>query len=160
MKKLFIASIALVFALAFASCKSEKSEGEGEATAIETLEQEATEAVADLETAVKGKIAEFGEGLFGTYKATLPAADAAGIEATLVINADLTYTLTEHFIEKDTVETTGKISDADFANKTITITDGEGDTRYFKVIEGGNLLMLTPDATEPENPEFYTFTRQ
>lgn len=159
MKKLFIASLALVAALAFASCSGENSE-ENTTNTADSLAMVAANAAADAEAALKSKVAEFGEGLFGTYKATLPAADASANEATLVINADLTYSLTENYVDKDVIETTGKISDGNFANKTITLTETNGDSKMFRIAEGGNLVMLTPDGTEPTNVAAHTFTRQ
>lgn len=161
MKKMFLVAMALFMSVAFVSCDNKSNNEESNTATADSLANVAAEAIEDLEAATKAKVAEFGDGLFGTFVATLPAADASGIEATLVLNGDLTYTLSEKFIGKEEVEpTTGKITNADFAKKIITLTDADGNTSLFKVVDSGNLLMLNADETEPVDVAAYTFVRQ
>jgi hypothetical protein len=61
----------------------------------------------------------------GTYKAQLPAADAAGRNLTLVLNADKSATLTTEYIGKGTIVQKGTWSSSDPA-VTVTLTEQDG----------------------------------
>lgn len=164
MKKVFYFAMALTVALAFASCKTDKTQKNTEETTVESTLEDAVEGVqetfAELSEAAKAKFEELGEGFFGTYKATLPG--NPGYESTLTINADLTYTFDQVAINGEALETVeGKITDID-ENLVITLVSEKEGKMLFKLVDG-KLLMLNPDdATEPgeETREFYFFVRQ
>jgi predicted small lipoprotein YifL len=66
----------------------------------------------------------------GTYKAQLPAADAAGRNLTLVLNADKSATLTTEYIGKGTIVQKGTWSSS---GSSVTVTLTEQDGRPVKV---------------------------
>lgn len=165
MKKVFYFAAALLVALSFASCKTDKSQNNEEQTAVETAVEDVTETVtetvAELSEEAKAKFAELGEGFFGTYVATLPAADAPGFETTLTINSDFTYTWAQKVVDGEELPVEeGKITDLN-QDLVITLTSAEGDAKQFKLIDG-KLVMLSADGTEPtdEMLKAYTFTRK
>lgn len=75
----------------------------------------------------------------GVYKGTLPAADCPGIEVTITLHADGTYTETNNYIERDTFTTIGKYTVED--NLLILDTEGFERPDYYK-IEENRLRML------------------
>ena len=89
----------------------------------------AKEQVADIHTAENSLDYQ------GIYKGTLPAADCPGIEATLTINQDSTFTLNYIYIDR---------KDAKFDDKGTYTIDGsilttkgdDGAITYYKVEEG------------------------
>lgn len=165
MKKVFYFAAALLVALSFASCKTDKTQNNEEQTAVETAVEEvaetATSTIAELSEEAKAKFAELGEGFFGTYVATLPAADAPGLETTLTVNSDFTYTWAQKVVEGEELPVVeGKVTDLN-QDLVITLTSNEGETSQFKLIDG-KLVMLNADGTEPTG-EFLnaqTFTRK
>ena len=77
---------------------------------------------------------------YGVYKGTVPAADCPGIELTLTLKKDRTYTYHWAYIDR---------KDADFdetgtftvKDNLLTLTEKGGEVSYFKVQEG-SLVML------------------
>lgn len=70
---------------------------------------------------------------WGTYKGTLPAADCPGIEATLIINRDSTFTLKYVYIDRNsTFEDKGTYT---IKGSVLTTKGEEGSTTYYKVGE-------------------------
>ncbi|MDN4753739.1 copper resistance protein NlpE N-terminal domain-containing protein [Porphyromonadaceae bacterium W3.11] len=165
MKKVFYLAVATIFALSFASCKSDKSQKNEEGSVETTLEEAAnnvSEAISDLSDEAKAKFEELGEGFFGTYVATLPGADNAGFETTLEINSDLTYNWSQNVVGVEDVATDeGKVTDIN-SDLVLTLVSNNGETQLYKVIDGNKLLMLNEDGSEPaaETREFYIFTRK
>ncbi len=162
MKKIFFITVALFATLAFTSCEScsNKNNNSTQAT-IDSLANAATDAAQELENIAQSKIEAFGEGLFGTYVAELPAADASKISTTLVINADVTFTYDQDFAGKGEVATIkGEVVDGNFETQVITLQAEDGMKMLFKVLEGGNLLLLNEDGTEPTDVAAYTFVRK
>ena len=72
---------------------------------------------------------------YGVYKGTVPAADCPGIELTLTLKKDRTYTYHWAYIDR---------KDADFdetgtftvKDNLLTLTEKGGEVSYFKVQEG------------------------
>lgn len=163
MKKIFFLAVALCGALAFTSCEScsNKTATDAQAT-VDSLANVATDAVEDMAAIAQSKIEAFGEGLFGTYVGNLPAADAASVATTLVVNADLTFTYDQVFSgDKGAAPTiSGKIVDGNFETQVITLEAEDGTKILVKVLEGANLLLLNEDGTEPADVAAYTLVRQ
>jgi len=81
----------------------------------------------------------------GTYKGVLPAADCPGIETTLILNPDKTFTLHSVYIdrnssfdEKGTYTLEGNI---------LTLKEEGGETAYYKV-EENKVRLLNADKQE------------
>lgn len=77
----------------------------------------------------------------GTYQGVLPCADCSGIEYTLTLNEDLTYSLTQAYQDKENADTV--TSQGTFRwekNGSVIVLGDESDTpnQYFV---GENLLM-------------------
>lgn len=164
MKKVLLAAMALMVAMSFTSCESCNSEKQNAEQNAEAMVETVEDAAAKADEAIRTQISEWNAGLYGTYVASeLPAADAAGFNSTLVLNADLTYTLEQKVIDhEDVFNESGKITEVKVADGVIVLTAEDGYTKQFKVIENGNLLFLTSDGAEPadELREAYTFVRQ
>ena len=82
--------------------------------------------------------AEISLDYYGTYKETLPAADCPGINVTLTLNKNKTFSKTEEYIDRDTFNSTGTYSIN--GNYLYTI-DERQDTVFYKV-EENRLRML------------------
>lgn len=78
----------------------------------------------------------------GTYKGTFPAADCPGIEVTLTLDADKSYTEHNKYIDRDS-EFTDKGTYA-VSENTLTLTPAEGTPSYYKV-EENRLRRLDAD---------------
>ncbi|MEG1545899.1 MAG: copper resistance protein NlpE [Bacteroides sp.] len=95
----------------------------------------------------------------GTYKGTLPAADCPGIETTLTLNKDNSFTLQSVYIDrKTTFDEKGTYAIID---NIITATTDDGETKYYKVGEN-HLKMLNADKEEVtgELAESYTLKKE
>lgn len=153
-------TIAALMAVAFVACEEKK--GNEEQTAEEAVEEvaETRAAIEELTEEAKATLTEIGEGLFGTYTATLPG--NPGLVTTLTINADGSY----HFAQADVngeevLQEDGTIKDVN-TDLVLTLVSYDGaTTRLFKAVEG-KLLMLNEDGTEPEGEtrDHYFFTLQ
>jgi len=82
--------------------------------------------------------AEISLDYYGTYKGTLPAADCPGINVTLTLNKNKTFSKTEEYIDRDTFNSAGTYSIN--GNYLYTI-DERQDTVFYKV-EENRLRML------------------
>ena len=83
----------------------------------------------------------------GTYRGVLPAADCPGIETTLTLKPDGTYSLHEEYLERDAR------FDAEGAytlHGNLLTLEGS-DTTWYKV-EENRLRRLTTDRKEVEGP--------
>lgn len=88
---------------------------------------------------------------WGVYKGTLPAADCPGIETTLTINKDSTFTLHSVYIDR---------KDATFDNKGTYTIDGsilttkekDGSAITYYKVEEGQLRMLNADKQPVTGP--------
>ena len=88
----------------------------------------------------------------GTFVGTLPCADCPGIETTIVLNADNTYSKTSVYKERDTkIEENGAVTvDGDKITLTPSATENVGVTMYRS--EQGKLIQLNPEGEEIEGP--------
>lgn len=79
--------------------------------------------------------------VFGTYEGTLPAADCEGIETSLTINSDSTYTLQSEYIGVDDgkflVSGVYNLIDGELLE---LITPSSGDKTYYKIVADGVML--------------------
>ena len=91
----------------------------------------------------------------------IPCADCGGIETTLELRADGTYSLTEIYKDKKDgrFESSGKFQ-WDAANACITV--GEGDDMISYIVEGDHLIMLDQDGhrVTGELADHYVLTKQ
>ncbi|EKO3470184.1 copper resistance protein NlpE [Vibrio fluvialis] len=153
MKKAMFALSALTFILAgcdTAEKAATQAESQPAVDTLPTAVSNAVSTVTDTVSAAAGTVAETvdaGHNAFnsldwqGTYKGTLPCADCAGIDYTLTLNEDETYTLTQVYQGK---EDSGQFSSNgkfhwDTKGSVITLEDGsETPNQYFV---GENMLM-------------------
>ncbi len=114
------------------------------------------------------------------YTGTIPAADAAGIECTLVLDYDNAtsgeYKLTEHFIDKGTFNYEGDFtihkgtpSDAsqrymklvpDHPDRAADQASSSDDVRYFLIDSDSTLTMTTASLQRADSGLNYTLTRK
>ena len=97
----------------------------------------------------------------GVYTGVIPCADCGGIETTLELRADGTYSLTEIYKDKKDgrFESSGKFQ-WDAANACITVGEGEDLISY--IVEGDHLIMLDQDGhrVTGELADHYVLTKQ
>ncbi|MEG1405392.1 MAG: copper resistance protein NlpE [Alistipes sp.] len=93
----------------------------------------------------------------GTYTGTFPAADCPGIETTLTLNEDQTYTLDQSYIERDAAFMTK--GDYTVNDNLLTLIEPTMKT-YFKV-EENRLRRLDADQKpiDGELAEMYILTK-
>lgn len=153
MKKAMFALSALTFILAgcdTAEKAATQAESQPAVDTLPTAVSNAVSTVTDTVSAAAGTVAETvdaGHNAFnsldwqGTYKGTLPCADCAGIDYTLTLNEDETYTLTQVYQGKEDggqFSSNGKFH-WDTKGSVITLEDGsEKPNQYFV---GENMLM-------------------
>lgn len=119
--------------MTLASCNSNKK------TTAETDAD--TTQVVDMHTA------ETSLDYYGKYKGTVPAADCPGIEMTLVLNKNNTFTLHSSYIDRNTVvDDSGTFS---VEGNILTLTGKEDGVSYYK-IEEGRVVMLNADKQPAE----------
>lgn len=95
----------------------------------------------------------------GVYKATLPCADCAGIDATLTLNSDNTYTYTMIYNTKDKEKDAQKGS-YEIKSDIITTTNLYKEQQYFK-FDNSQIKLLDSDKQEiaGEIGKAYIFTK-
>lgn len=130
--KLYFAAIVLSMTT-LASCNGNKK---AESTNVADTTQ-----VADMHTA------EISLDYYGEYKGTIPAADCPGIEMTLVLNKDNTFTIHSSYIDRKTVvDEAGTFS---IEGNILTLKEKAGSTSYYKVQEG-RVVMLNAEKQPAE----------
>ena len=130
MKKIFIlvCSCALL-AACNNSAKTNKSAG-ADSTSIEVTDIHNAENSLDYE---------------GTYKGVFPAADCPGIETTLTLNPDKTFSLHSVYIDRDSsFDEKGTYT---LKDNLLTLNEEGGELSYYKV-EENHLRKLTMDKQE------------
>lgn len=133
MKKIILT---LCVCLSVVACKNtNKSENKNEVVA-----QNNTEQVVDMHNA------ENSLSYCGIYQGVIPAADAPGIQVTLILNDDNSYELHETFIDNENGEFQEKGSYS-LNENVLTLFRNENEKSYYKV-EEGRLKMLTQDQEE------------
>lgn len=85
----------------------------------------------------------------GTYRGTIPAADCPGINVTLMLKADNTFTMNMVYLERDAAfDSEGSYS---VEGATVTLTEVDGTvSRYF--FESDSLRMLDGDGNAVTGP--------
>lgn len=133
MKKKFYLVAVVVSMMTLASCNGNKKTYS--ANTADTTQ------VADMHTA------ETSLDYYGEYKGTVPAADCPGIEMTLVLNKDNTFTLHSSYIDRKTViDESGTFS---IEGNILTLKEKGGSTSYYKV-EEGRVVMLNAEKQPAE----------
>ncbi|MCL2175456.1 MAG: copper resistance protein NlpE [Treponema sp.] len=96
----------------------------------------------------------------GEYFGITPAADAEGINVNLILNADLTYSITYEFIDRDGAFTdTGSFS-LNETGDTIIITDTKVPS-YYKIGKGFvQQLDLAGNEIEGEFADMYVLNKK
>lgn len=150
-KNLLFCGVVAALTLSLASCNSAtKGSDNAEATADSvTVEAEPASAAS----------AAFDKA--GVYTGVIPCADCSGIETTLELRADGTYSLTEIYKDKKDgrFESSGKFQ-WDAAASCITV--GEGDDMISYIVEGDHLIMLDRDGQRVtgELADHYVLTKK
>lgn len=139
----------LIACATLTGCNSNKSGNNATETSADT-----TQVASDMHTA------ENSLDYFGEYKGTIPAADCPGINATLVLNNDKTFTLNYIYIERkgSDYNDSGTFS---VEGNIVTATSKDGGKSYYK-LEEGKVVMLNADK-EPATGELadaYTLLKQ
>jgi len=170
-RTLFTATL-LAAAIALAGCKpsTDAAAPEDAAASAPTVAPDAVEPVADEHpTDVLREVdnAPAPEGLdvrafAGSFEGTLPCADCPGIDSTLALNADGTYSLRDAYRESDgatndgtgtwTVEEAGKRIRLDPNSK-------EAQDRLYEVVSDDELRMLDIDGNQIESGLDYSLRR-
>ena len=142
-KNLLLCGMAAALTLSLASCNSA-----GKVNDNAEAPTDSTVAVAEAQPA-------------GVYTGVIPCADCGGIETTLELRADGTYSLTEIYKDKKDgrFESSGKFQ-WDAANACITVGEGEDLISY--IVEGDHLIMLDQDGhrVTGELADHYVLTKQ
>lgn len=94
----------------------------------------------------------------GTYKGTLPAADCPGINVTLNLLQDGSYSETNEYIERSTFEDKGTYC---VSGNVLTVVSEKNDTSYYKV-EENQLKKLNKEKAEitGELAKYYILKKQ
>ena len=149
-KNLLLCGMAAALTLSLASCNSA-----GKANDNAEAPTDSTVAVAEAQP----ESAAFDKA--GVYTGVIPCADCGGIETTLELRADGTYSLTEIYKDKKDgrFESSGKFQ-WDAAASCITV--GEGDDMISYIVEGDHLVMLDQDGhrVTGELADHYVLTKQ
>ena len=150
-KNLLLCGTVAALTLSLASCNSA---GKGSDNAEATTDSVAVEA--EPATAASAAFDKT-----GVYTGVIPCGDCSGIETTLELRADGTYSLTEIYKDKKDgrFESSGKFQ-WDAANACITVGEGEDLISY--IVEGDHLVMLDQDGhrVTGELADHYVLTKQ
>lgn len=78
----------------------------------------------------------------GLYEGTLPCADCEGIETTIILNQDKSFTITEEYLKEPNlaIESKGTFG-WDKAGQVITLEAEDDLKRSYKVVENALLLL-------------------
>lgn len=85
----------------------------------------------------------------GTYRGTVPAADCPGIDVTLMLKADNTFTMNMVYLERDTAFDSEGSYSVEGATVTLTETDGTVSRLFF---EGDSLRMIDGEGNAITGP--------
>ena len=82
------------------------------------------------------------DSFYGTYTGTLPAADCAGIQTTLILNEDTTYDLTSVYLTETPQEfKTSGVYEREGEQMIVLITPSSGEKTYYKILENAVALV-------------------
>ena len=138
----------LILVLALVSCGGQKKQ-----------EVVAEEVVTEVEAFDDGHYAENSLDYWGVYKGVLPAADCPGIETTLTINEDNTFSLLSVYIDRDTSFDEKGTYTLEKGYMTLTF-DGDEEVQYYFIGED-TATRLTSDKefVESELAEHYVLNK-
>lgn len=142
---LFLSAIAV---LALISCNT-KTENAGEVTSTETVEF------------INEHTSEHSLDWSGEYHGVLPCADCEGIETTVRLNQDKTFTITEEYLKKPTLVIESKgVFNWDKTGLIITLEAEDHLKRSYKVIENGIILLNSQGKeNQGELAEYYKLAK-
>lgn len=95
---------------------------------------------------------------YGVYEGLLPAADGPGIQTTLTLNPDGSFTLKSEYVDRDfTATDKGKFAED---GGLLTLTDRDGEKTYYQ-IQAGSVRRLDADKRPITGPlaDYYVLTR-
>jgi len=128
MKKIFILVCSCTLLAACGNSSKTNKGTDTDSTTIEVVDMHNAETSLDYE---------------GTYKGVFPAADCPGIETTLILNPDKTYTLHSVYIDRDS-----SFDDKyTLKGNLLTLKEENGEISYYKV-EENRVRLLTDDKQE------------
>lgn len=128
-KKFYLAAVLSITILA--GCNNGKRANDRVSTNTDTIQ------VPDMHNA------ESSLDYFGEYKGTIPAADCPGIEVTLILNKDNTYTQKYIYIDRDTAfDETGTFT---IKGNILTTTSKDNGEKFYYKVEEGRIVMLDAD---------------
>lgn len=128
-KKFYLAAVLSITILA--GCNNGKRANDRVSTNADTIQ------VPDMHNA------ESSLDYFGEYKGTIPAADCPGIEVTLILNKDNTYTQKYIYIDRDTAfDETGTFT---IKGNILTTTSKDNGEKFYYKVEEGRIVMLDAD---------------
>ena len=130
MKKIFILVCSCTLLAACGNSSKTNKGTDTDSTTIEVVDMHNAETSLDYE---------------GTYKGVFPAADCPGIETTLILNPDKTYTL--HFVYIDRDSSFDDKGTYTLKDNLLTLNEEGGELSYYKV-EENHLRKLTMDKQE------------
>ena len=130
MKKIFILVCSCALLTARNNNVKTNKSGETDIVAVEVPDMHSAEISLDYE---------------GTYKGVFPAADCPGIETTLTLNPDKTFSLHSVYIDRDSsFDEKGTYT---LKDNLLTLNEEGGELSYYKV-EENHLRKLTMDKQE------------
>jgi uncharacterized lipoprotein NlpE involved in copper resistance len=127
--------LSVVVGLALVSCNNTNQNTKGVTTTetVEVIDEHTSENALDWA---------------GVYEGTLPCADCEGIETTIILNQDKSFTITEEYLKEPNlvIESKGNFG-WDKAGQVITLEAEDDLKRSYKVVENA-LLLLDSNARE------------
>ena len=130
MKKIFILVCSCTLLAAYGNSSKTNKGTDTDSTTIAVVDMHNAETSLDYE---------------GTYKGVFPAADCPGIETTLILNPDKTYTLHSVYIDRDSsFDDKGTYT---LKGNLLTLKEENGEISYYKV-EENRVRLLTDDKQE------------
>ena len=130
MKKIFILVCSCTLLAACGNSSKTNKGTDTDSTTIEVVDMHNAETSLDYE---------------GTYKGVFPAADCPGIETTLILNPDKTYTLHSVYIDRDSsFDDKGTYT---LKGNLLTLKEENREISYYKV-EENRVRLLTDDKQE------------
>ena len=147
---LFIAALAATLSLA--ACDDAKKSAEEAAAAADSL---AMEAINDVQEGLG--VAEY----VGTFEGTIAQADGAGFVTSLVLNQDLTYSMTQAANGGEAAaETENGTYTVSEDGAIITLTNAADNSVKTLKYENSTVIMLGADGTVPAEPSVYTLNKK
>lgn len=141
--------LSAVIALALVSCNNKNQNTEGVTTTetVEVIDEHTSENALDWA---------------GVYEGILPCADCEGIETTIILNQDKSFTITEEYLKEPNlvIESKGTFG-WDKAGQMITLEAEDDLKRNYKVVENA-IIHLDSNGREIQGKlaQFYRLTKK